>query len=433
MRRTKVIAVGVNSYANLVPLSCCGNDAKAFVEAFSERVGGADSTLLVSEDSSPRALLPTKSNIDLVLQELSSARLGADDLAVFFFAGHGYMLEKDDFLAAQDSNYTQKDTGIRCDVVLSALKQSGAGTSILFLDACRIAMDRAMSLFGERTADYARRQGTIVFFSCSSGEVSRELPILGHGIFTYSLIHALQNNATTPIELERYIMGLVSEICSSHELVPQHPYAAVFPTYNGLLNIIDGRYKEIAGPKRKNMILIAGPSNAGKTTVGVKLASILKYTHVEMSSFAWQAFTKAKYQGTIQTFMETVVWASRPMDCIAEDLLNASITLDNVVVCGPRRLEEIQRIKSSDWNVIPFFLYSSSSHRYNRFLLTMRDRYELEYKEFVKKDMKEYAWGLAQIANLPGINLLVNHGTEVDPVVTEALEVLRAADISPVI
>jgi shikimate kinase len=339
--------------------------------------------VLISNESE----LPTKANISLALKDLSRSSLTSSDLAIFFFAGHGFSADSEDYITSMDTETDKKDTGVSTKDVLESLQSSGAGTSILLVDVCRVDLGRAPSRFGERTTELARRQGTIVFLSCSPGEISHELPSLegGHGLFTYALIQAFRNNiSTTPIQLARYINGLVGQLCRDHKLGVQRPYASAFPIESALLDIIDGSYREIAGRKRRNMIVIVGPSNAGKTTLGQRLSSELKYTHIEMSSFVWKRLVEldlSPYTVSVPDAMENMIWNDQSrLDCIAADMLESTKELDNVIVCGARRTEEIDSIRSSNWRVIPFFLYSDSATRYRR---TAAER-PPDYASFVK-------------------------------------------------
>ena len=96
-------------------------------------------------------------------------------------------------------------------------------------------------------------------------------------------------------------------------------------------------------------------------------------------------------------------------DQIALDMLAANEKLPNVIVCGPRRVEELERMYESDWNVFPFFIFSNASIRFHRHQHTVAPtRYGLDYRDFVERDLREYAWGLANIPNIFGVDLILN-------------------------
>jgi len=430
LRRIKLLGVGINAYKHLRTLSCCVNDVAVFTDEFTKKASHTEATLLVSGRSEDETL--TAVRLTEALETFSDAHLAANDLAIFYFAGHGYAFDGKDYLATFDTTATGVPIGINTEDVLEALNRSGAGTSIMFIDACRANFGREIEYFGERTAESARRRGKMAFFSCWPGEISNELPALGHGVFSYALITALrQNVSTTALELEKFIFANVNGLCARNNLGRQRAYAVVVPTENALLNIIDGRYKEIAGPRRRNMIVIAGPSNAGKTMLGQSLSTLLNYTHVEMSSSVWKtASNYPEYNGNIQEFMEQIVWRERTLDCVAQDVLGASSALDNVIVCGARRTEEVDALFASDWKIIPFYLYTSSTDRFRRYRKMVQDRFHLSYSDFVKKDLREYSWGLAAIAHMDGFEFVLNDA-EPDALVTQILRRLRSFDIRP--
>ena len=264
-------------------------------------------------------------------------------------------------------------------------------------------------MFGERTAEMARRQGSIVFFSCSPGEYSCELGSLsgGHGVFSHAMISALGQGLGNPIELDDFISREVREICAENNLAEQRPYTTVAPVQKAVLDIFDGSVR--IGLRPSNMILIVGPSNAGKTTLGRYIAGTYGYTHVEMSSFAWSRFgSEPTYNGSLQDYLEDVEWSPGKEDVLAQDMLEASRGLQNVVVCGPRRSEEVETIVSSGWNVIPIYLYANSLIRFERLKAAdASSRYGINYRDFVRKDLKEYSWGLAKIAQMARFEILL--------------------------
>jgi hypothetical protein len=430
-RNIVLCVIGVNEYSNLRTLSYCVNDADVFQQTFKRKVGSTSDFLLLSGSGSSDS--PTKDNIQSVLSSISSLKFKDDDLAVFYFAGHGYSRDGKDYLAVYDTNLNDSSSGICTDDILAALNTSGAGTSILVIDACRSQIDRSSNLFGERTAEMARRKGSIVFFSCSPGEVSQELSILGngHGVFTYSFVQALDTcSPATPLALDREVISRVEKTCRTHKLSQQRPYTTVAPIQKAVVNIIDGRVIHDSGGATKNMILIVGPTNAGKTTLGQSIATKLGFAHSEMSSFAWQRFQKdTDYTGSIQDFMEDEVWKSGNEDIIARDMIEANASLNNLVVCGPRRQEEIETIQAQGWNVMPFFLFSNAKVRYERSRNTAEpSRYDLSYKDFVQRDLREFGWGLAKAANMPRFEILTNESS-IDALCEHMTDVLRQVGI----
>jgi hypothetical protein len=409
-----LLSIGVNRYEHLRTLSYCANDATTMQAALSARLPQLESTVLVSTSAQPNDA--TKSRVDGALAAISGARMTADDLLVFYFAGHGFSALGKDYLAVYGTETRNPSTAICTDDVLSHLGSSGAGTAILILDACRSEVDRSPTSFGESTAELARRKGSIVFFSCSPGETSQELGALGngHGVFTYAFIASLKSaRQATPLILNQRVVQEVEQLCIAHNLSKQRPYTAVAPIDKAMLDVITGEFVASTARTRRNMVLVLGPTNAGKTTLGQLLATELGYPHSEMSSFAWKRYDEwdQKKQRSIQDFMEDVVWTPGNEDLIARDMLAANAAMEHVVVCGPRRPEEVETILQSGWNVVPIFIHAHTGLRFGRFAAsTAQTRHAPDYSDFVKRDMRELAWGVAKTATLPRVDLITNEG-----------------------
>ena len=308
--------MGVDEYDVLRRLSYCVKDAKAFLDITANRyrsVSGTsiDESLLSSASGTEH--LPTTQNLQNVLEHISNQDRGPNDVSLFYFSGHGFISGDKDYLATWNTRLEEPSDGICTDDVIAAMRSSGVGTAILIVDACGENLTKGMSHFGERTGEIARRQGCIVFLSCSPGEFSYESSALdgGHGVFTYAFCKALQSGVEgTPVSLDRYLLDQVTQICADQKLPKQTPYTVVAPVQQAIIDIVTGAEPEkLPQTHSKNMIVIIGPTNAGKTTLGQRLSSILGYTHVEMSSFAWDRYNRENnYNKSIQEFMDDVVW-----------------------------------------------------------------------------------------------------------------------------
>ncbi len=412
-RKTLVYCVGVDEYKEYQTLSCCANDAIAVARQLKHKLPGGRVSLLHSGADSPE--LPTKANVDAFMQEISELQLDAQDLVVFYFAGHGFSSAGRDYLVCMDTQRDNPGTAVMTDQVIAALNGSGAGTCVLIIDACRVKLERDAGLFGEQTAELARRQGVIVFFGCSPGQVCQELPKLGNGIFTYSLLSAIEDvSVATPLEIDRYVLKKVEDLYQEHKLGRQQPYTSVAPIQKAVVDIFTGQ-PVVADPSRaRRCILIVGPANAGKTTLGQHLSSRLGFLHMEMSSFAWRRLhDRPDFTGSIQDFMEQVVWAEQDRDIIAHDLLSSlPSNLDKIVICGPRTVEEIEAIRKQNWDITTVFLFANANVRYGRYATSgQMNRYRLGYRELVERDLREFSWGMAKAATMPKVEIIINEST----------------------
>ncbi|GEP44799.1 caspase family protein [Brevifollis gellanilyticus] len=410
---THIFSIGINEYINYRSLRCCVNDAEKIAAELTGLAQNLQScSLSTGTNGTPR---PTQAEVRDVLSKIGALDAGESDIVFFYFAGHGSQFEGRDYLLCND---TAKDlvSAISTDEVIASLVSSKAGTAVLIIDACRSEFTRDANSFGERTAELARRRGVVTFFACSPGEVSQELVELdpGHGVFTYAFLGALkQLSHITPLDLDRKVCEEVASLCQRYRLSKQRPYTAVAPIQKSLIDLVTGKLVVGLGAEAKKCILISGPSNAGKTTLGQFIASEFGYVHVEMSTFAWQRYLQAEsFAGNIQEFMEDVVWKDNSFDVIARDLLDSRLDMNKIVICGSRRPEEIETLKKQGWNMIELYLYANSSLRFKRHLdSSPKSRFGVDYRAFVKRDMQEYAWGLAKVATMPNFKLLTNEGS----------------------
>jgi len=180
-----------------------------------------------------------------------------------------------------------------------------------------------------------------------------------------------------------------------------------------ILDIINNKIITVNLSQKRNCILIVGPTNAGKTTLGQYIANHSGYVHAEMSTYVFKRYAKktSYYDGSLQDFLEDEVWSNNDNDIIAQDLLMDNPGGQDLVICGPRKPEEIETLLSQDWNIKPIFLFSDTDTRYTRYQTdknNFRFRYDLNYKEFIRKDMRELDWGLAKIATMQQLEIVTN-------------------------
>jgi adenylate kinase family enzyme len=417
-RQAHLFSIGIDEYFEFRSLSYCAADAEAIWHQFGERLNTDNRVLLHSRRNGKDA--PDAATLRGVLNSIRQLQLGPGDAVVFYFAGHGFSKAGRDYLACTDTSCSDLESAVCTEEVVSSLVSSAAGSSVLIIDARRNEADREIGPFGEATLELARRQGAVVFFGCSPGETCQELPDLGHGIFTYSMLEAARGKrACTPTEIDGFVVGLVERICFENQLSAQRPYTCVAPLQKASVDIFTGLFVPPQSQRERECVLVVGPSNSGKTTLGQQIASKFGMLHIEMSTFAFQRYRMyrklARFTGSLQDFMEEVVWSGGWKEAIAVDLVAADPGMDRVVICGPRTVEEVDFLRRQDWNCKTIFLHADDHTRFERYCASgERDRYGLGYREFVSKDLREYGWGLAKTANMRNVEIVVNEGSVSD-------------------
>lgn len=163
------LVVGNNAYREVPPLDKALGDARAVAATLQGL--GFDVIILLDAD---------RSQMSRALVALET-RVSPGDTALFFFAGHGVSLDGANYLLPTDVpsvNEAQrnllKSEGFLADDISERLKERGAATTILVLDACR---NNPFKTTGGRSIGQTRglsrmetRRGMFVMFSAGAGQ-----------------------------------------------------------------------------------------------------------------------------------------------------------------------------------------------------------------------------------------------------------------------
>lgn len=186
--------VGVNSYddSSIRPLRFSVPDATILSDRFG-RLGFK--TRLVPD--------PTAAQMkDAVAESVSDLRPG--DVFIFFFAGHGFTAQDGSHLLFcrddRECLLRVNGAGVRVDAI-EALSDCPGVHRAFFLDSCRTDSLVAFAMRGTATrdldfvsipgADQARAGSFFLLRSCDKFQPSVEIDSLQHGLFTKSLVDAL--------------------------------------------------------------------------------------------------------------------------------------------------------------------------------------------------------------------------------------------------
>lgn len=177
----KALVVGINNYLQ-APLTACINDAKAVTELLRKDgtgLGNFDDVRLL-EDVSTKSVL-TEQIYNLFKRE--------DDIALFYFSGHGGIDSVDSYLVTPDAR--KYDLGVSVNTVLKIANESKCKNKVIILDCCHSGAVGTTNLIGGTTA--LINNGVTILAASRSDEVALE--VNGHGVFTNLLIEALKGGA----------------------------------------------------------------------------------------------------------------------------------------------------------------------------------------------------------------------------------------------
>jgi formylglycine-generating enzyme required for sulfatase activity len=251
MAKNWAIAIGINQYDYLQPLNYAKRDA-LLMQEFLGNEAGFERIFFFSDDSpevAGKSTRPTRTNLLRVLRQLfDNPFMGAGDNFWFFFSGHGIRYADRDYLMPCDGDPEDiENTAIAINFVSERLRRCGADNVVLILDACRNEGKKTGEGIGRQTAEEARQQGVISFFSCIPQEYSYEIDALQQGAFTTALLEGLgiQGRCATVERLEQYLKFRVPELVRQHKNTRQTPYVIAEPVNKSHLILVP-RYATLA-------------------------------------------------------------------------------------------------------------------------------------------------------------------------------------------
>ncbi|GCE44123.1 High-affnity carbon uptake protein Hat/HatR [Rhodococcus wratislaviensis] len=183
----KALIVGIDYYKHLAPLTGCVIDANS-VKAALER--NADGRL---NFPAPRLLTAAGEAQTITKSELKDAvrELFEDDaeVALFYFAGHGYIEDTGGYLCASDSE--TGDDGLSLGDVMHLANTSDAKNKVIILDSCHsgAAGGKAMT---PKMAEI--QEGVTILTASTAQQYSMEVTG-GGGVFTDLFVDALNGAA----------------------------------------------------------------------------------------------------------------------------------------------------------------------------------------------------------------------------------------------
>lgn len=181
----KALVIGIDFYTNIAPLHGCVNDAHS-VKAVLDRNGDGTRNFGVQllAGSGPSQLVERKTLRDSI-SELFAEK---NEIALLFFAGHGYIDEIGGYLIASDTK--EGDDGVPLSEVIQMANESPAQNRIIILDSCH------SGVAGNRTAkdSHATLNSGVTILTASS-EKQYAMEEDGSGLFTSLLVDALSGGA----------------------------------------------------------------------------------------------------------------------------------------------------------------------------------------------------------------------------------------------
>ncbi len=237
-----VMAVGINKYQNSAyDLNYAQADAKSFIDKVVEQNKGIYKAIHPVEIYDDQA---TRANILKGFRSII-AKAKAEDVFVFYYAGHGSINEeKGDgfYLVPTDVTKLYGDPeqlakkAISDEELKNHLTLVKAQKQIVLMDACHSGAALANMKVRAGGADekaivtLARSSGTVWMASSGTKQFATEFEVLKHGTFTYALLEALdgkadlgQDGQVTVSEIKLYMDERVQELTQQYSGSAQYP------------------------------------------------------------------------------------------------------------------------------------------------------------------------------------------------------------------
>jgi WD40 repeat protein len=234
-----VLSVGINNYKNpRMTLNYAKPDAEAFTKTLDDRSKNlfkhVELITLYDEEATRAKILST-------LEDLAT-KISQEDVFIFYYAGHGSMVDDKFYFIPTESSRLYDASALNKEALEAGLLQEKfkhikALKQLIVMDACQSG--GSVELLATRgaseekaIAQLSRSAGIHVMASAGSEQFATEFAELGHGLFTYVLIKALQGEAdgapkdgkVTIYELKSYIDDQVPEMTRKLKGKPQYPY-----------------------------------------------------------------------------------------------------------------------------------------------------------------------------------------------------------------
>lgn len=182
----KALIVGIDYYEHISSLSGCVSDAYSVKSALERH---ADGTL---NFAAPQVLAGTGPTASVTRHQLKDAvrELFIDDaeIALFYFAGHGYLEDTGGYLCASDSD--AGDDGVALSEVVTMANGSKARNRVIVLDSCHsgVAGDHPVGGYTEINS------GVTILTASGPHQYALERPGSG-GVYTGLFVDALNGAA----------------------------------------------------------------------------------------------------------------------------------------------------------------------------------------------------------------------------------------------
>ncbi|MDN3582106.1 caspase family protein [Mucilaginibacter flavus] len=215
--RALALLIGNAAYSKRKKLFNAANDATDFSNALS-KIGFVVKPVI-------------DAGIDEMDAEVASFRAELDnyDIGLFFYAGHGFQHNGENFLTATDTLFTAESIirgSLNLRVVLDAMEDAKNAMNIIILDCCRedlAILGKKRSLSTEAMAPIFAPKGTIIAYSTSPGQTADDgLKTDRNGVYTRALLAHVVNQGISIEDFFKNVRNSVSLFTNEEQITWEH-------------------------------------------------------------------------------------------------------------------------------------------------------------------------------------------------------------------
>ena len=211
--KTLALVIGNNKYEGDSKLDNAVNDAKSISETFEK----LNYEVIFKDDC-------TSNQYGDILTEFES-KITDFDASIFYFAGHGFQFEGENYLASiecpveQPNKHICERTCIRLTEITDIIKKSPTKVNIIIIDACRKSFGRgSTNSFTQINAP----EGTIIAFSTSPGDGAKDAGMEGHSLYTGALLKYIGRELLSVEELFKKVRKTVYNLSGGAQTSWEH-------------------------------------------------------------------------------------------------------------------------------------------------------------------------------------------------------------------
>jgi len=211
--KTLALVIGNNNYYEKYTLDNALNDANSIKRVF-EKLGY---DVIFCENGNSAKIVELLTEFEEKIKDY--------DASIFYFAGHGFEVEGENYLAFTEcqidlpNTYHCKQTCILLTDLLKIYKKYSNKINIAIIDACRKTFDRGGIL---ATSPIQAPKGTLIAFSTSPNDGASDVGFEGNSIFTGALLQYIGRERLSVEELFKKVRKTVFNLSSGKQTSWEH-------------------------------------------------------------------------------------------------------------------------------------------------------------------------------------------------------------------